>query len=302
MKLKNNPIRIVPILFVNALLFIAHLLVAQSRDASFSSDGSTIVYVSKVEEKNQIFTMNSDGSNKKQITNIDYSNYYPFFSPDDSKIVFMSVINDKTVICVIDQNGANYKCLTDKKEENMDPFWSPDGTKLIFSSSKDGNNEIYIMDANGDNWERLTHHAASDQSPSISPDGKHVVFVSNRDGNTELYIMEITGYNVRRLTTDPRSDRVPRWSFDGKKIIWYAREYSSVAGSGKNSWKGAEIYEINIDGSGRKQLTQNLFRDQGPVYSPDGNKILFSSRRTGTHEVFMMDKDGTNTRQLTFSE
>ena len=255
--------------------------------------------MSDVNGINQLFTMNNDGSNKKQITNLKNSCYYPFYSPDGNKIVFMSLIENNTIICIVDSNGGNYKCLTKQTDKTSDPSWSPDGTNIIFSSEKEGNNEIYLMDLNGNNWRQLTDNPASDQTPSISPDGKNVVFASNRDGNNELYIMDIDGKNVRRLTIDPRSDRVPRWSANSEKIIWYSREPSTVAGSGKKSWAGAEIYEIDKDGSNRKQITNNYFRDQSPFYSPDGKSILFTSKRTGINEIFILNMVTSIESQLT---
>ena len=271
---------------------------AQSRDASFSSDGSTVVFVSAVEGVSEVFTMNPDGSGVQQITTLGVNCYYPFFSSDDKHIVFMSYPKNHATVCVMDSDGTNFQRLTDPEAENADPHWTPDG-RIIFYSTRDGNDEIYLMNRNGTNWQRLTDHPASDQTPSVSPDGRHIIFVSDRDGNAELYLMDIDGKNPRRLTYDPRVDRVPSWSPDSRKIIWYVREPSVVAGSGQKSWNGAELYEIAIEGLERKQLTHNFYRDHGPVYAPDGTHILFTSGKTGRREVFKMDSDGQNIIQLT---
>ena len=289
-------------IIVSFLILSSHILKGQSRDASFSPDGSKIFYVSKLNGINQVFSMDIDGTNKKQITKSIYSNYYPFVSPNGDKVLLMSLQNEKTLICLMNVDGSDFKCLTNQKEEVADPNWFPDGSKIIFSANKEGNNEIYSMNLDGSNRKRLTQNDVEDQTPSISPNGKHVVFVSNRDSNNELYIMDLDGNNTSRLTKDPKSDRVPRWSADSKKIIWYSRESIDVAGSSKNSWNSAEIYEINLDGSNRKKLTQNHFRDQSPNYSPDGNKIVFTSKRTGKNEIFIMNADGTEVKQLTETE
>ena len=271
----------------------------QSRDGAFSPDGTTVVYVSRVDDTYQIFTMSVDGSNKKQITRSKDSKYYPFFSPDGTRIVFMHIRGGKTMICTAKKNGSDLNCLTKEGEENADPDWSPDGSKIIFYSDVDGNNEIYMMKADGSDRKRLTHHPGSDQTASISPDGRKVVFVSTRDGNAEIYIMDIDGTNQTRITNDPRTDRVPRWSPDGKKIIWYSREPSVVAGSGAKSWDGAEIYEIELATLKRKQLTHNHTRDHGPVYSPDGKRIMFTSGRTGRREIFLKELETGTVKQLT---
>jgi len=258
------------------------------------------VYVSTIGKYTQVFIMDSSGAGKRRITDLPCPSYYPFFSPDDTQIVFMSYPRGEATVCIVDADGTGFRRLTPEDEENADPHWAPDGERIIFYSTRDGNAEIYTMDVNGGNWLRLTDHAASDQTPSYSPHGRHIVFVTNRDGNDELYLMGPDGSDVRRRTFDPRIDRVPSWSHDGSRIIWYVRESPEVAGSARRSWLGAELYEMRMDGTGRRRLTQNLHMDHGPVYSPDGRRIAFTSGRTGRREVFIMDADGENLKQLTF--
>lgn len=290
-----------PILFLCLLISFFATCPQYARDPAWSSDGKEIVYVAMVNDYSQVFIMDVDGSNRRQVTNQPFNHYYPFFSPDNQAIVFMS--NRKaTTICKVKRDGNDYTCLTNEKVENADPHWSPDGRKIIYYSAQYGNNEICIMNADGSQQERLTNHAASDQTPSISPDGTKIVFVSNRTGNAELFQMNIDGSGIRQLTFDPRSDRVPSWSPDGRRVLWYAREISKVAGSNSNSWKTAEIYTMTTDNLQRKMLTLNLDMDHGPVYSPDGEWIAFTSGRTGNREIFLMDKNGEKVKQLTFSK
>ncbi len=271
-----------------------------SRDGAWSPDGNTIIYTSNESGIQEIYRMNPDGTGKKQLTTSNYANYYPFYSPDGSQIVYMSRRDDVTVIMMMDADGKNIRQLTSEETENADPDWSPDGSQIIFYSERDGNNEIYTMNTDGAEPMRLTNNEYSDQTPSFSPDGSKVVFVSTRDGNAEIYVMDPDGSNQRRLTNDPRNDRVPRWAPDGQCIVYYSREHSSVAGSGAKSWMGAELYEITLDGK-RKQLTHNNHLDQGPVYSPDGTKLLFTSCQSGNREVFIMNVNSGESKQLTFT-
>jgi len=62
---------------------------------------------------------------------------------------------------------------------------------------------------------------------------------------------------------------------------------------------GLEIFTINPDGSGIKNITQNAATDTSPAWSPDGNRIVFSSDRNGNMELYVMDKNGENVRKLT---
>ena len=270
----------------------------RSRDAAWSPDGNQIVFSSNESGIQEIYLMNADGSDRKQLTTSNFPNYYPFFSPDGKRIVYMSYRDPVTVILVMDADGSGITQLTMDGEENADPHWSPDGNSIIFYSGRDGNNEIYTMKADGFNLQRLTNNDYSDQTPSYSPNGEKIVFVSDRDGNAELYVMYADGSNQQRLTFDPRTDRVPAWHPDGDKVVYYSREPSSVAGSGSLSWSGAEIYEISLSGE-RKQITVNNHLDQGPVYSPDGLRVLYTSCQTGNREVFMKDLTTGEEKRLT---
>jgi Tol biopolymer transport system component len=202
----------------------------------------------------------------------------------------------------MNSDGSNLKFLSNEHIENADPHWSQDGSKIIFYSQRDGNDEIYTMSPDGTNWTRLTNNQHSDQTPSISPDGSKIVFDSDRNGNADIFVMNVDGSDQRQLTFDPRDDRVPSWSPDGTKVLWYSRENSEVAGSSTKSWETSEIYELDLKTMERKKLTHNLQMDHGPVYSPDGEHIAFTSGRTGNREIFVMDKDGKNVKQLTFSK
>src|SRR5689334_10585394 len=59
-----------------------------------------------------------------------------------------------------------------------------------------------------------------------------------------------------------------------------------------------DVYVINADGTGRTQLTEDPAEDFDPVWSPDGTQIAFRSHRDGNEEVYLMNADGSNQRNL----
>ena len=185
--------------------------------------------------------------------------------------------------------------------------------QIVFSSKRDGNAEIYVMDADGGNQQRLTNNPDGDWEPSWSPDGKRIVFRSNRDGHVhfihglptyEIYVMDADGGNQQRLTNNPNDDRSPSWSPHGKRIVFV---------SDRDRFKNDdlvityEIYVMDADGGNPQNLTNDLNDDYSPSWSPDGKRIVFSSRRDGhfigevgiTEEIYVMDADGKNQQRLT---
>jgi len=214
--------------------------------------------------------------------------------------------------------------------ENAEAYWSPDGKRLIFQSRAelDGCDQAYVMevatgekrmvstgrgrvtcayfleggrrilyssthlhspecpprpdyskgyvwpiypgydvvtaDADGGSLRRLTETAGYDAEATLSPDGKAIVFTSVRDGDLEIYTMKADGTDVKRLTREPGYDGGPFFSPDGKRIVYRRDAPADEAGLLRY----------------RDLLAQGL-------YAP------------GTLEIWVMDRDGANKRQVT---
>lgn len=184
--------------------------------------------------------------------------------------------------------------LTNSLAEDNLPAWSPDGKKITFTSNRDGTGDIYMMNADGSGVTRLTYTSAKESSSVWSPDGKKIVFDSDRDGNREIYIMDSDGSNQTRLTFNPTIDAGPiSFSPDGKRIA-FSRNASNEGGAVYDY----DIYVMNVDGSDLRQLTTDAEFDAEPVWSTDGNRILFTSARDHTFQIYSINPDGSGEVKL----
>ncbi len=159
---------------------------------------------------------------------------------------------------------------------------------IAFDSDRDGNREIYVMGPDGENLRNLSNHPAEDWDPAWSPDGVQIAFVSNRiEGGMEghfIYVMDAGGGAARKLTHDNGSDQ-PDWSHDGRTLTYTADD---------------DIFVIAADGSGRStNLTNSLEKDARPGWSPDDRQIAWLSSGNGSWDIFVMDADGKNAKQIT---
>jgi len=187
-------------------------------EATFAEDGSKIVYASKASGDLEIWTMNPDGSEKKQLTDRLGYDGGPFYSHDGSKIVWRAyypeteqekndynqLMADNAIrpmalqLRIMNTDGSNPIQITDNEAANFAPFFFPGDNRIIFCSNLENpggrNFDLYAIDLDGGNQERITHFEGFDGFPMFSPDGKHFVFASNRNnakkGDTNIFICE----------------------------------------------------------------------------------------------------------------
>lgn len=178
-------------------------------DPAWSPNGTQIVFTSDKSGNADIWIMNADGSNPKQITTDSNTDWDPAWSPDGSKIVFgHDRDGDENIfnIWVINVDGTNLRQLTfgDTGWE-VEATWSPDGSKIAY----DG---IWVMNADGTNLTKITVDGVQ---PSWSPDGSQIAF-----SNADIWIANADGSNPIQITTNSARDWHPSISPDGTKIAF----------------------------------------------------------------------------------
>jgi TolB protein len=276
-------------------------------DNSQRATGGLIAFTLRDQNRKlQIFTENPDGTNQKQLT-FEGENGRPDWSPDGKRITFGAHRDGKTWVGVMEADGSNQKLLA----EGTAPDWSRDGKQIAFSSA-DG--QIWVMNVDGSNKIQVTRSSTHKSGPSWSPDGKQMVFIlvrnpgSRTDPQTRVGIMNSDGTNERILTAEDRTNvrvepdgsvTVLETAHDAGAPAWSAVEDKIVFWSGIET-KYGQIWVINADGTGSKQLTADPTHrnSDDPSWSPDGKQILFSTGRSGRNELWIMDADGKNQRKL----
>jgi len=205
--------------------------------AVVSADRKKIYYVdygADVKEQiNQIFVMNIDGAQKKQLTSGKVFRNSIDISPDGKKIVFISAESVKrNDIYIMNSDGGQIKQLTDDEYHESDPKWSPDGKRIVFSRHKDKRCRVFVMDADGKNQKQITATGGNDDTPCWSPDGKLILF----ENEGKLMTIKPDGTDLKEIKCEVKAEE-PCWSPDGKKIVFkkYGSEYICVVDTdGKN--------------------------------------------------------------------
>jgi Tol biopolymer transport system component len=197
----------------------------------------------------------------------------------NGKIAFITT-RDSGEIYTIDADGTDETRLTRRDPNGFAPAWSPDGSTISFSGSSDRFMNLWVMSRDGDDARPLGDFR-SDFGPAHdsdwSPNGGRLVFSSYYT----IYVVRANGTDVRRLTSFSYDSWDPAWSPAGGAIAFT---------------RNARIYLMRPDGSRKRSLGVGDEAD----WSPTGRRIVFSvDRPNGKGDLYIMDADGSNRRQLT---
>ena len=224
------------------------------------------------------------------------------FSAQCPRIAFSSSRTGQTEIWSMNADGTSQTQVTTSPSCcSLEPAWSPDGSRIAFFGPSTPNmGDVFTIHPDGTGLTQLTH-TGQDYEPGWAPDGSRMVFTSSRDDNNsslagEIYVMNADGTGQTRISNDEFEDLDGAWSPDGSKIA-YAR-WDTDASDEKIHM---QIFVMSPDGSGQTPLTDLSSDNNGPAWSPDGSRIAFSSDRSGTREVWVMNADGSNPVRLTTS-
>lgn len=254
-----------------------------------------IAYVSARSGNKEIWAMDYDGANQRQLTSLKSISLTPRWSPDGSRIAFTCY---PTAGAILSAQICMYSTVTGKlvtwphyRGTNSSPAWSPDGSKIMFMSSMYGNPELFVADADGGHLKRLTYAVGASTSAAFNPKtGQQVAFVSDRGGLPQIYTMDADGGDVQKVSLPDMGYVIdPAWSPNGQLLAFSWRRPNG----------NYDIYVMDVASHDLVQLTRDAGRNERPSWAPDGRHLVFESTRTGTRQIWSMLADGSNARQLT---
>lgn len=289
----------------NVILTVTDNQGAKSTDSLVVTVGEASIFFSSDRSGNDdVFRMDTDGANQAQVTSDGASEVFPALLPSTRQDLAFSS----------DRDTASYDLFTSQPDgtlpvnhtgaqtasQEVQASWDPSGDRLAFASDLDHVGSfygVYTFDFGSGLISTVSVQSGSQTlSPDWSPNGDWIAFSSDRDGDYEVFKVKPDGSSLTKITDNADDDgfdgslltgipltpdaRGLSWSPDGSQIAFISDRNANL-----------DIFVVNEDGTGLKQVTTHTADDYDPFWLPNGDEIAFVSDRDGSPQIYKLNVD-----------
>jgi Tol biopolymer transport system component len=222
----------------------------------------------------------------------------PNWSPHGHRIAYWASKEGQRDVWTMAANGTDPVPVTQDAYIDWNPVWAPSGEALYFISNRSGSMNLWRVPI-----DERTGRVLGPPSPVTTPSSDCSLISVSRDGRRIVYTNQVFTSHLQQAAFDAFTEKAagrhspithgskqatrPDLSPDGQWVAF-------------GSWgRQEDIFVVRTDGSGLRQLTDDVYRDRGPRWSPDGRRIAFFSNRSGNFEVWTIRPDGSGLEQIT---
>jgi len=196
----------------------------------------------------------------------------PRMSPDGDHIVYerrgMDVMDDRRTshLWIVGADGSGHEKLTTREVNESSPRWSPDGSKIAFTSSSEAHGtEVYLHWVESGRTARLTQLENAPSGLSWSPDGTRLAFSAHVSEPEPQLVSPPDAPEGADWAEPPRVETRLNHEADGAGVLPYGYDH---------------LFVVSVEGGGARQITSGDYNHSDrPVWTPDGEALVFSANR-----------------------
>jgi TolB protein len=244
----------------------------------------------------ELWVMDWDGNNQRQLTHLGGELAYPAISPDGSRLaatIWPSAGGQPRIVMINSETGRTFPFYNQQASVNSSAGFTPDGKKIFYSSTASGEAQVYTAAVDGSGFSRMTSSHGNATEPKVNPKNPDSLLFVQGFPNEQIYRMNAEGAGIERVTNGEGEASNPAWSPDGQHIA-----FAWTRGYAKGEFN---IFVMDVGSPDKyNQLTHSEGKNENPVWAPDGIHLVFTSTRAGrTPQIFTMLANGQQVKQLT---
>ncbi|HRH43891.1 MAG TPA: protein kinase [Pyrinomonadaceae bacterium] len=223
----------------------------------------------------------------------------PNWSPNGERIAFWGLDSGgRRDVWTISANGGEPIAVTNDATIDWNPVWSNDGRSLYFVSNRSGSMNLWRVEIDESSGKVL-----GNPEPITIPSNYSGFFNFSRDGKSFVYVQTVNYSNIFKIDFNSQTETVGKAAVEitrGSKIttnpeISTDNQFLTFDNIGD---KQEDVFIAKADGSEIRQLTNDVYKDRAPHWSPDGKRIAFFSDETGKYEGYVMNTDGSGRKMV----
>ncbi len=235
---------------------------AENYYPSFAPDGSSVVFASNRTGSYEIYEVNIDGTDLRQLTHGLGEVNAPAISPDGRSIVFVAIIGGRSRIWLMDRDGGNpHEVFSQPGADSADPTWSPDGSLILFASGSGTDKQLFTISPDGTGLHLVSAEFRTRGRSDWSPDGTLIASYAGSPWAWNMYLMNADGTGLRQVPAGGVA-LAPAFSPDSRWIVFTGYL------DNPNNPDGCEIYILRLSDNRISRLTYNNYCDWQPRWGP----------------------------------
>jgi Tol biopolymer transport system component len=261
----------------------------------WSPDSRHLVYSSRRTGTLDLWTVNVETGEQRQITSDVRNDAGHRWSPDGRWIAFSSDRGGQWDVWIVAATGGDAIRVTNDLAIEQSIDWFADGQSLFFNRNVfdaalavtvPGGEPRTLVDWPG---YVIVGQAQGLTRSALSPDGATILFVGNRSGNDDIWSVPVAGGEAAPFAASPLDDAQPQYSPDGREVAFVSNRTGSF-----------DLFVVPAGGGDPRRLTDWPGDESRPAWSPDGRTIAFvSDRDASQQDVWLMSAAGGTPRRLT---